>query len=150
MMQSRYYRHIPCHYVWVKLLKITREPPNAVTIRKVEAGEIQIGAQSFRNPVVIAYDQILGDWPDKNVADLTLADFAHLLTTKPEMIVLGTVKNTIFAPKEIIFALARRGIGFEVMNTSAAARTFNVLASEGRKIAAILYLNGDPDHGESE
>ncbi|MDX1507868.1 MAG: Mth938-like domain-containing protein [Woeseiaceae bacterium] len=39
-----------------------------------------------------------------------------------------------------MFAFARAGIGLEVMNTPAAARTFNVLAGEGRRIAAVLYL----------
>ena len=39
-----------------------------------------------------------------------------------------------------MFAFARRGVGFEVMDTRAAARTFNVLAGENRRVAAVLYL----------
>jgi uncharacterized protein len=39
-----------------------------------------------------------------------------------------------------MFAFARRGIGLEVMDTAAAARTFNVLSTEGRRVAALLYL----------
>jgi uncharacterized protein len=36
--------------------------------------------------------------------------------------------------------MARRGVGFEVMNTIAAARTYNVLAGENRQVAAVFYL----------
>ena len=62
------------------------------------------------------------------------------LDSDPEIIVLGTGQSNIFAPRELVFAMARRGVGFEVMNSAAAARTFNVLAGEGRRVAAVLYL----------
>ena len=42
--------------------------------------------------------------------------------------------------ESMAFAFARKGIGFETMDTAAAARTFNVLANESRKVAAVLYL----------
>jgi uncharacterized protein len=48
--------------------------------------------------------------------------------------------TNVFPPRELVFALARRGIGLEFMDTPAAARTYNVLASEGRQVAAVLYL----------
>ena len=56
------------------------------------------------------------------------------------LLLLGTGSESLFAPRELTFALARRGIGLEAMSTAAAARTFNVLAGEGRRIAAVLYL----------
>ena len=52
----------------------------------------------------------------------------------------GTGSANVFAPRDLIFAFARRGVGLEVMDTAAAARTFTVLANEGRKVAAVLYL----------
>ena len=66
--------------------------------------------------------------------------FAALLSTDPEMIILGTGDRNVFPPRELTFALARKGIGLEVMDTPAAARTFNVLAGEGRRLAALLYV----------
>jgi uncharacterized protein len=38
-----------------------------------------------------------------------------------------------------MFAMARSGIGLEIMDTPAAARTFNVLLGEGRSVTALLY-----------
>jgi uncharacterized protein len=40
-----------------------------------------------------------------------------------------------------MFALARKGIGFETMDTPAACRTFNILVSEGRDVAAVLVID---------
>ena len=72
---------------------------------------------------------------------LAEVDFQVLFDTSPEVIILGTGRKNIFPPRELMFAFARRGIGLEIMNTPAAARTFNVLAGEGRRIAAVLYVD---------
>ena len=48
--------------------------------------------------------------------------------------------TTIFPPRELTFALARRRVGLEIMDTAAAARTFNVLAGDGRRVTAVLYM----------
>jgi uncharacterized protein len=55
-------------------------------------------------------------------------------------VILGTGERSVFPPRELTFAFARRRVGLEVMNTGAAARTFNVLVGEGRRLAAILYI----------
>jgi uncharacterized protein len=41
--------------------------------------------------------------------------------------------------RDLMFAMARSGVGLEFMDTPAGARTFNVLLGEGRSLAAILY-----------
>ena len=57
----------------------------------------------------------------------------------PELVIVGTGAKAEFPPRELTFAFARRGVGLQVMDTAAAARTFNVLAGEGRRVAAVLY-----------
>jgi len=111
-------------------VKFTREMPGTVTIHSVSDDQIRIG-----DPATA----ILGDWRAEDIGKLTESDFAALLDTHPEVIILGTGNNNVFPPRELVFAMARRGVGFEVMNTRAAASTFNVLAGEGRQVAAILY-----------
>ena len=122
------------------LLKFTREMTNAVMIRKVSGGAIHIGDEVYREPVAIRQDAILGAWTHVDIAQLTAPDFAELIASEPELIILGTGADNVFAPRELVFALARAGIGLEVMTTPAAARTFNVLAGEGRRVCAVLYL----------
>lgn len=121
-------------------LKFTREMTTAVMIRKVSDSAIHIGEQTYSSPLALSHEAVIGEWHDLGIDDLTSDHFAELIATEPELIVLGTGKETVFAPRELVFAFARAGIGLEVMNTPAAARTFNVLAGEGRRVAAVLYL----------
>jgi uncharacterized protein len=83
---------------------------------------------------------VIDDWPDKAVADLVEDDFARILDEPTDVLILGTGSTNVFPPRELTFAMARRGIGLEVMDSTAAARTFNVLAAEGRPVAAVFYL----------
>jgi uncharacterized protein len=94
----------------------------------------------YSESIVLTPDDQLTIWSDKPIADLTDADFDSVFDTKPEIVLLGTGVSNVFPPRELTFAFARKGIGLEVMDTPAAARTFNVLANEGRRVAAILYL----------
>jgi uncharacterized protein len=114
--------------------------PGTLTIHSVSDDHIRIGDQVFSHTIALTAEALLDDWPAKAVDDLSESDFAVLLDTHPEVIILGTGINNVFPPRELVFAMARRGVGFEVMNTRAAASTFNVLAGEGRQVAAILHL----------
>jgi uncharacterized protein len=109
-------------------------------IRSVSADGIQIGADLYDRTIALTVDMVLETWADKDIADLEESDFSALLEVSPEVIVLGTGAANIFPPRELVFAMARRRVGFEVMDTAAAARTYNVLAGEGRQVAAVLYL----------
>jgi len=121
-------------------LKFTRELSGTVTIRSVADDSLTIGDAKYVHTIAITTDKVLENWPDKPVENLLLEDFADLLADSPAIVVLGTGSSNIFAPRELVFAFARQNIGFEVMDTKAAARTFNVLAGEGRAVAAVLYL----------
>ncbi len=83
---------------------------------------------------------VLEDWVPVPVESLTIDDLALLIETGPELIVLGTGNRQLLPNRDLMFAMARRGIGLEVMDTPAAARTFNVLVNEGRSVAAVLFL----------
>jgi uncharacterized protein len=108
-------------------------------IQSVSGDGLRINGQLWSGTVALTTARVLGDWCNKTVCDLLADDFSSLLEYQPELIILGTGKRSEFPPRELTFAFARRGIGLEVMNTDAAARTFNVLASEDRKVAAVLY-----------
>ncbi len=109
-------------------------------IRSVTADGILIGDTLYTQTIGVSADTVFENWGSRGVADLVEDDFAALLALEPEVIVLGTGSTNIFPPRELVFAMARRQIGFEVMDTGAAARTYNVLAGEGRQVAAVLYL----------
>ena len=122
-------------------MKFTREIPTSLTIRSVSNDEIRIGEDVYTDTIALTMDAVFSDWPAKPCDDLVEADFAALFEANPEIIVLGTGPRNVFPPRDLIFAMARRGVGFEAMDTHAAARTFNVLAAEDRRVAAVLYLD---------
>lgn len=121
-------------------LKFTRESSSSLTIRSISARRIRIGDESFEHPIAVTADTVIDAWPGKAIDQLREDDFRDVLSGNPDVIVLGTGSDNLFPPRELVFAMARRGIGLEVMDSGAAARTFNVLAGEGRKVAGIFYL----------
>ena len=121
-------------------MKFTRESSAAIMIRSVSADGIRIGDEVYTQTIGVTADAVLDEWNHKDIAELIENDFHPLLELGLEVIVLGTGATNIFPPRELVFAMARRQVGFETMDTTAAARTYNVLASEGRQVAAILYL----------
>lgn len=120
-------------------MKISRELQSATTIRQVSAAGIRIGEVVYDETVVLTAETVHAGWTDKSVDALVADDFDELFGDAPDLVLLGTGKHNRFPPRELVFDFARRGIGLEVMDTAAAARTFNVLAGEGRRVVAVLY-----------
>ena len=85
---------------------------------------------------IIAPEALVEDWPVRDAAGLTPADLEPLLALAPELVLLGTGANQVFPPAASLAACLRRGVGIEVMSNAAAARTYTVLAGEGRRVVA--------------
>ncbi|MDJ0749264.1 MAG: Mth938-like domain-containing protein [Woeseiaceae bacterium] len=113
-----------------------------LVIRSVSESAIRVNDDDYVHSIALTPEAVLGAWSDKPVAELVPDDFATVFDATPEVVLLGTGPTNLFPPRELMFAFARKGIGFEVMDTPAAARTFNVLANEGRRVAAVLCIQG--------
>ena len=62
----------------------------------------------------------------------------------PELILIGTGQRQHFLKPAITQEVLRLGIGVEIMDTQAAARTYNILMAEGRKVVAALLIQETP------
>ena len=122
-------------------MSFTRDQNSAVTVRHVEPGAIKIGDETVTENVLIFRDEIQRGISIDDIAALQEQQLDELLTKDPEIVILGTGWQAVRPPRDLVFAMARRGIGFETMDTPAACRTFNILVSEGRDVAAILLIN---------
>ena len=71
---------------------------------------------------------------------LNSPELATLLQMQPEILLIGSGTQKMQIPPSQLAKLAAQNMGIEVMDTAAACRTYNVLASENRKVAAILLL----------
>jgi uncharacterized protein len=76
----------------------------------------------------------------KTLEDLSDTNVARIVALKPELVLLGTGARQSFPPATFGAQFLKAGIGFEVMDTGAACRTFNVLVMEHREVAALLLL----------
>lgn len=90
---------------------------------------------------VLAPDTLLEDWPVTEARTLSAEHLQRVLALAPEVILLGSGATQVFPPAATLAACLGRGIGLEVMSNAAAARTFNVLAGEGRRVVAGFILN---------
>lgn len=79
-------------------------------------------------------------WRAPALTDLALDHLAPLLALvpQPEFLLLGTGATMAFPPRALVAALEEKGIGVEVMDSRAAARTWGMLRSEERWIAAAI------------
>lgn len=121
-------------------MRFVREANSAVSIRHVRKGALMVGTEELTENVILFRDSIQRGWTADNVESLDETDFADLIADEPEIVIFGTGWKSCLPPRELVFALARRGIGFEMMDTPAACRTFNILVNEDRDVAAVLIV----------
>lgn len=108
-------------------------------IRAYATGEIKINDAAFQSPVIVSSSAV-EPGPEIAVADeLAARDAAAVLAHEPEVVLLGTGPKQLFPAAEFGAVFLRAGVGFEVMDTGAACRTFNVLVAEHRRVVALLF-----------
>ena len=56
------------------------------------------------------------------------------------MLLIGTGRRTAFPDAAVLQALDAAHIGFECMDSRAAARTYNILVGEGRNVSLAMLL----------
>jgi uncharacterized protein len=104
------------------------------------AGYVTVNDVRYETSVVVAPDAVT-PWQGGGVDTLTAADFASIADRSPEIVIFGTGRRQRFPRPELTRALAASGVGLEVMDSGAACRTYNILASEGRKVVAVILLD---------
>ena len=120
-------------------MRFTQDSASAANlIRAYGAGELRINDAVFREPVIVSASAIAAAPEMGGVAALRAVHAAPLLAFEPELVLLGTGVRQQFPDPEFGAQFLRAGIGFEVMDTGAACRTFNVLVAERRRVAALL------------
>jgi uncharacterized protein len=96
------------------------------------------GARRETSAIVLA-DRVL-DWPVERFEELRAEDFAVFETLGIDILLLGTGARQRFPHPRLTAALAKAGIGVEIMDLQAACRTYNILVAEERKVAAALLF----------
>lgn len=102
-------------------------------------GQIWVDGQCHETSLIVLPDEVLTPWTTDFDA-LGPRDFDVLVLRAPEIVLLGSGPRLRFPAPGLYAGLVRAGVGVEVMDTAAACRTYNILAAEGRRVAAALLL----------
>jgi uncharacterized protein len=117
-------------------------PPLAANLLKVDSyGEqgFSINGTMHQGSLLLFPERIVA-WDKPDVTRWTLDDFAEVLGTIPpiEVLLLGTGKTHAFIHPDHKRGFKAKSIAVDSMDTGAACRTYNILLSEGRRVAALL------------
>ena len=79
-------------------------------------------------------------WPPATFDAIDEAALQPIIARAPQVVLLGSGARQRFLPARLQALLMQQGIGVESMDNAAAARTYNLLAQEGRKVLAAFVL----------
>jgi uncharacterized protein len=102
---------------------------------------VVVNGRRIETSVIVLPDRIVEDWGATGFDALDTAHMARLAGLDSEIVLLGTGPLLRFPRPELMRPLVQAGRGLEVMDVRAACRTYNILASEARKVAAALLFD---------
>lgn len=97
------------------------------------------GVRHTRSLLIMSH-QLVPDWPAASAQALTPEHLHATLEHQPEVVLLGTGARLRFPQPEVLRPLIDAKVGYEIMDTGAACRTYNILMAEGRRVLAALII----------
>ncbi|MFN5047052.1 Mth938-like domain-containing protein [Roseateles sp.] len=110
------------------------------SISRQEDQKVWVNGQVHQRSLLVPWRGEVQAWDAARFEDLGEAHFERILALKPELVVFGSGARLRFLRPAIYRCLIEARIGVETMDTAAACRTYNVLASEGRSVLAALLI----------
>jgi len=110
-------------------------------ISAYEPGLVKIRGNNHSPSLLVYPTELVTDWPIDNVYMLDGKALRQIAARKIEVLIIGTGERQQFPEPRVFIPLMDAGIGYEVMDNTAACRTFNILLGEGRN-AALALMRG--------
>lgn len=111
------------------------------TVTGYEENWVEINAIKFSHSLLVMPEQAPVRWNVAAFSSLTIEHFSEIESLEPDVVILGTGNRQHFIHPQLIANLTLRRIGVECMDNQAACRTYNILMTEGRKVALALILS---------
>jgi uncharacterized protein len=115
-------------------------PAGTYLIRSYAPGEVRIGERSLRQSLIVTAASLIEDWRPRTMDDLQPIDLEPILALRPAVLLFGSGPRQQFPERTVLASLYAARVGFEIMDSGAACRTYNLLVAEGREVAAALML----------
>ncbi len=114
--------------------------PNQNVITGYGSGYVLINRERYESNVIVTAETVVRGWSASSETDLDEADFLPVIELAPQIVLIGSGLRLRFPKPAALKGLIFAKIGYEVMDTRAACRTYNILLEEGRNVAAALLL----------
>ena len=125
-------------------MKLSIEKPGGIhLVRGYSEAGVRIDDQLYATSVVVNATTVIESWRPRSIGEVNETDLQPVLELRPEVLLVGTGRRQVFPAPEVLAWLYRARVGFEIMDTGAACRTYNVLVGEGRNVAAALIVERD-------
>ncbi len=125
-------------------MKLQPDRSSAPTLTSHGPGWVAVDGERIAHSVVVVSDGQRIPWPCAAFEDLGPEHFAQLSGLDVEVVIFGSGGRIRFPRPQWVSTLVSRRIGLETMDTPAACRTYNILAQEGRRVAAALLVEQAP------
>jgi len=103
-------------------------------------GYVSVNGRRHDTSLVVFPDRLIDPWPVASFEQLVEPTLDFLAPLPLEIVLVGTGSAMQLLHPRHYRRLSEARIGVEVMDTTAACRTYNILLAEGRKVAAALVV----------
>lgn len=126
-------------------MKLHSDPTSALnTITGYGEGYIEVNRTPHDHAVVFGPEGDVARWSPASVEDIDAAAIAQAVDLAarplPEVLLIGTGARQRFLSAALLRPLLKAGVGVEMMDSQAAARTYNILMAEDRRVVVALLL----------
>lgn len=115
-------------------------PGEYLFVRRVTERGVTVVDRELTASFLLSPERAVEQWPVTSAQALDEHHVEAVLELQPEVVLLGTGTRQQFPPAAFMAGFLRKGIGIEVMDNAAAARTYDLLASEGRRVVVAFIL----------
>lgn len=123
-------------------VSVQSSQPGQVILQVLTKGEDAVSQEQItrQQSVALLPSGEVRDWAPQHFDQVEYPHYELIWEAEPELVILGTGAKQRFPDGQFMQQCAQAGIGLEVMNTTAACRTYNIVQSEGRKVMALLII----------
>lgn len=111
---------------------------NINTVTHYDESSVTINGERYTQGLVVMPGCLETAWATSG--QVSMDDMQRVAALRPALVLIGTGMRQQFPVPTVLRPLVEAGIGFEVMDTGSACRTYNLLAGEGRLVAAALLI----------
>ena len=121
-------------------MKLQPDKSDVPTLTAHGPGWVAINNERVESSVVVGSRGERFEWDASDFDQLGARHFARLASLGAELVIFGSGKRIRFPQPAWLQPLMAQRTGVETMDTPAACRTYNILASEGRHVLAALLI----------